>query len=86
MYPRPPIRVVTVLCTVSVLFSFIPGLSSALVSVLLILEVPGLLVDTQLDSEVLESEAHEAVLDTLGEVLTEPSELEVVWEEAFDSC
>ena len=76
MYPRPPIRVVTVLCTVSVLFSFLPGLSSALVSVLVMLEPPGLL-DTQLDSEV-ESEAQEAVLDTLGDVFTEPSELDVV--------
>ena len=48
------------------------------------LELPALL-DTQLESEVLESEAQEAVLDTLGDVFTEPSELEVVCEEALDS-
>ena len=39
------------------------------------------------DSLVLESEAQLAVLETVGDVFCDPSfsELEVVWEEAFDS-
>ena len=45
------------------------------------------LLVVQEDSLVLESEAQLAVLETLGDVFCDPSfsELEVVWEEAFDS-
>ena len=73
MYPLPPIKVVTVLCTVSCFtcFSFVSSFLSCSwvrVAVLVLVELL-VLVEIHDDSLVLESEAQEAVLEMLGEVL-----------------
>ena len=46
---------------------------------------PVVLEDDQEDSLVTESEAQLAVLETLGDVFCDPSELEVVCEDPLDS-